>query len=337
MQGLNTLYDHVGRQVEWARLVDRLTPQLVDPATGGPPPGREEHWVLHTAYRMRVARDARDWSTATSLQRTLLDWHRDQAAGALSTPDPRLTGTDRGRIHSLAVAEAAMGRLLRDQGDAGCLTHYQQAIDLNRRIGARTDEAIAAHNIGAIYLEVPELRDLDQAERWFRYALDHYEEHDRLRRAQTTVQLGAVAHERFKDAYVAREPTDVLLRHLNTAATHYHDALDNVPSDATMNQAAIHNQLGIVYHDGSQPDTALVHYQQAIGLTEAAGNRYGAGSTRLNVAFMLARHGRFADALLYAQAALRDFEPYGPNAAAQIEQAERLIARLTETTPEHVT
>jgi hypothetical protein len=42
MQGLRVLYEHTGRAVEWRRLVEELIPELTDPATGGPLPGREE-------------------------------------------------------------------------------------------------------------------------------------------------------------------------------------------------------------------------------------------------------------------------------------------------------
>ena len=43
MQGLRPLYEHTGRTVEWRRLVGELTPDLTDPATDGPLPGREHN------------------------------------------------------------------------------------------------------------------------------------------------------------------------------------------------------------------------------------------------------------------------------------------------------
>jgi hypothetical protein len=69
MQGLFQLYDHTGRRAEWAQLVEEIVPDFVDPATDGPLPGREEHWSLVTAYRVRLTEEARQWADAEQLQR----------------------------------------------------------------------------------------------------------------------------------------------------------------------------------------------------------------------------------------------------------------------------
>ena len=44
MQGLQVLYDQTGRRLEWRRLVEEIVPDFVDPATGGPLPGRNDDW-----------------------------------------------------------------------------------------------------------------------------------------------------------------------------------------------------------------------------------------------------------------------------------------------------
>jgi hypothetical protein len=62
---------------------------------------------------------------------------------------------------------------------------------------------------------------------------------------------------------------------------------------------------------------------------EVAGDTYAAAQIRLNVAYDLANHGRFSDALLYAQAALRDFQTFG-RAADEIQKTQRLIARIRQ-------
>ena len=86
MQGLRILYEHTGRTIEWRRLVDELIPELTDPATGGPRPGREQEWAILTEYRVRIARDARDWPAAEQLQNARITWEREQAAAALAIP-----------------------------------------------------------------------------------------------------------------------------------------------------------------------------------------------------------------------------------------------------------
>jgi hypothetical protein len=59
---------------------------------------------------------------------------------------------------------------------------------------------------------------------------------------------------------------------------------------------------------------------------------YGAATTRAHIAIAIAyaKAGRFDNALLFAQSALRNFEQFGPAAAAQAEQAQQLIAWIEE-------
>jgi hypothetical protein len=50
--------------------------------------------------------------------------------------------------------------------------------------------------------------------------------------------------------------------------------------------------------------------------------------TRSNVALALRGTGRLGDALLYAQASLRNYATYGDRAAAEIQWTQRLIERI---------
>ena len=74
MQGLRVLYEHRGRRAEWKRLVDEIVPDFVDPATDGPLPVAKTGWILVTEYRVRLAREMRDWAEAERLQRVRVDW-----------------------------------------------------------------------------------------------------------------------------------------------------------------------------------------------------------------------------------------------------------------------
>jgi tetratricopeptide (TPR) repeat protein len=328
MQGLRSLYGHTGRGAEWARLVDELVPDLVDPDTGGPRPGLAEEWGLLNHYRVRIAYDGRDWTAAFRLQQTRVEHARREAAAALDNAPGRRTDVDRNRIRSLAVSEEALGHILREQRDSGCVSHYGRAADLFRAIGDRRAEGVIGYNLGHAYLTIPALSDLDRAEHWYRRALDLTDEWDRVGQARATGQLGMVAYERFRYARAAGQAESVLLEHLNAAADAYRRALDLLPADAVTGLAALHNQLGIIFAEADEYDTALSHFQQSIRLQEAAGQRYGAGQTRHNVAVLLARAGRTGDALLYTRAALADYATYGDGAADAIEQVQQLIARL---------
>jgi len=338
MQGLRALYEHTGRTVEWRRLVEKLVPEFTDPATGGPLPGREHQWATLTSYRVRIAQAARDWLAARQLQDAVIAGRRQQAAAALSAPAQELDDQQGDQIHNLAVALSDLGDILREQDDPGCVQPYTEAIQVYQRIGARHGESIVAFNLGHAYKDIPALRDLDQAERWYQRSTELLEEHDNLSRARNTAQLGNIAHERFRDAQAVGAPSEQLLRYLNETAEAYSKALGMLPANAVRDLAVTHQALGGTY--GYMGDTvrALEHHQQAIQYWEREDNRYGAGWARFSVAVFLMEAGRRDDALLYARAALRDFEAVGPGAASRADQVRQLIAELEhEPADEHDT
>ena len=111
----------------------------------------------------------------------------------------------------------------------------------------------------------------------------------------------------------------------------YHQALDLLPPNAVDDLAVTHNALGVIY-DGAvgDLDRALPHYREAIRYFEAAGDLYQAAGTRFNVAVGLMQAGRLEDAREYAYAALRNYQTYGDRAAAEIQQAQGLIAEIEQ-------
>lgn len=94
--------------------------------------------------------------------------------------------------------------------------------------------------------------------------------------------------------------------------------------------AVAHNALGVIYKSAGDLDRALPHYREAIRYFEIAGHLYNAATTRFNAAIGLATSGRHQEALLYAQAALRNFTEYGEGAAADVQQTQRLIAAIEQ-------
>jgi tetratricopeptide (TPR) repeat protein len=86
--------------------------------------------------------------------------------------------------------------------------------------------------------------------------------------------------------------------------------------------------LGSLYGEAGEFHAAVRHFEQAVRYEEGQGDRYGAGLSRRNVANALLQLGRFGGALLWAQAALRDFQAYGYRAADQIAQTQQFIADI---------
>jgi tetratricopeptide (TPR) repeat protein len=329
LQGLRTLYDRTGRDGEWAQLVTDITPDFTDPDTGGPLPGRDDSWGLITSYRVRIAWQARDWSTATTLQNALIAWQRDQAAAALAAPAAGLTSVQRMQIRNLSVVLNELGNILHAQEDPGCLPHFQEALTLDQRISDPQGEAEDAGSLGNAYM-LPGTRDLDQAEKWYRHSLRLRADSDRLGRARCLDELGRVALERFDDALEAGEAEPVLLEHLNAALRSYQQALDITPADDHQKRGITENQLGTVYDQAGDIRNALRHYQQSIKHKETRGDVFGAGLTRENIALLLADDGRISDALLYARAAMDNYQQAGSGAADCVARARQLIAQLEQ-------
>jgi tetratricopeptide (TPR) repeat protein len=328
MQGLRQLYEHTGRRAKWKRLVEEIVPDFVDPVNDGPLPGREEDWGLVTNYRVRLAEEERQWEEAARLLTVLVGWNRERAVSALARPADELESGEKNTIRTFATSLHELGEIRREQGRAECVQAYEEALKLSERIGERTGAATCAFNLGHAFRNVPALRDLDQAERWYRRSLELSDERDRLARGRCAVELGSVAYERFLEARTARRPKEELLRLINEAARLYHKSLGLLPADAVNDLAVNHNQLGAIYGDAGDLDRAVQHYRESIQLKEQTGNLYAAARTRFNVAIDLLNAGRRADALEYAEAALRGFESFGERAAADIEKTRELIAEI---------
>lgn len=326
MQGLRLLYPYTGRWATWARLVDQLTPELVDPITDGPLPGREHQWGEFTAYRVGLAERGRDWPTAIRLLQGRVAFDRQRAELVLAVDPANLDIDQRYRIRTLAVSTHELGELLREQQQPECETAYIEALELVQRIGDEQAEATTAHNLASAYLDVPQLRNLDQAERWERHALNHYHPADKLGPARSMNQLSSIHAARFDEAQATGRSKAELLGHLNAALDVSQQALDSCAPDAVSDLAKIHTQLGAVYRRAGDVDTAMKHYRESIRYDEAAGNRLNAAQTRKNTAVLLATNLRTDEALLWAQAALAGFQEGGPD--SEIARAKELIALI---------
>ena len=324
MQGLQRLYYHRGWRADWRVLVEEIVHVFVDPATDLPRPGVDEgDWTIITSYCFLLARELRHWLEAEHLIHILIEVDRRSAGAALALPPESLDAVGRSAIRSLAVSIEQLGHLQRERSQAACVASYEEAVELKRRTGNRTGEATIAFNLGHAYKDLSTIRDLDQAEKWYRHGLELIPEGDYANRAKSLAQLGAVTYERFLEARAVGAPKADLLTYLNAAADYHHQSLDLTPSDAVGDLAVAHNELGAIYESAGQPDRARGHYDSSIIYEERQGNVYGAAQTRYNVALLLWRTGNLPDALLYAQSALRGFQ-----SVANTEDVVQLMQRL---------
>ncbi len=328
MQGLRGLYERSGRGGEWAALVNAVVPFFCDPATDLPRDGVDEgDWSIVIDYRVRLALQARDLDAAERLQRARIEVDRRRAAPALAGELAAEAG--RNLIRTLAMSLGTLGQIQMENGDAACVQAYEKAAGLLQRIGDQAAEAIAAFNLGHAYKDIAAIRDLAQAAQWYQRSLELRAAADVNGRAKSTMQLGLVAHERFKEARAAGADADEQVTHLNEAASRYHQALKLLPPDAVPDLAVAHNQLGNIYDDAGQTAQARGHYDASIRYYEQMGNLYAAAQTRYNVAIMYYQRGEFETALLYAQAALRGFQA-SPNPGEWVARAQRLVELIQQ-------
>ncbi len=330
MQGLGRLYEHTGRRGEWARLVNEIVPDFVDPATDGAIQGREEEWSLVGEYRVVVAKEAQQWNEAEQLQHLITDWHRKEAVDAITVPPEKLDNVQHNKIQNLSTSLHELAEILRELGLSECVALYEESLKLDERIGDKSGASHCAYNLGNAYLLIPAIHDLAKAENWYLHSLKLTDERDLLWQSKCLQTLGAVGLKRFEDAQAAGKPEEELLSHLNKALQFYQQALEMIPPDAVDDLAKAHSMLGVIYNDAYDLDRALQHYREAIRYYEMEGDIYGAAITRYNVALDLAQAGRFEDALDYANAALRNYETYGDRAAKKIQETRELIADIEQ-------
>lgn len=330
MQSLRVLYEQTGRRAEWARLVNEIVPDFVDPVTGGPLIGREENWGIVTSYRVRLAREARLWEEAEHLQRSCVNWDRQRASAALAVQPERLDRNERNAIRTLVVSLTELAAIQRELGLTECIALFEEAFSLSEQISDETTAAMVAFNLGVAFggVKASARRDLTQAEHWYRRSLELLAEGDLLARARCVGQLGLVATERFKEARAAGQPERELLPHLNAALQLYTDALTLLPPNAVEDLSIASGQLANTYAEAGDIDRALPHWRDSIRYQEAAGNLYDAAQTRSNVAVGLKRAGRFADAMDYARAALQGFTVFGSTAKAELKRSQELIHQI---------
>ena len=204
MRALNALYDATGRPAEWRGLVDELVPALTDPETAGPRPDHEAEWEELTEYRAQIAVADSALAVAAGLLRNLLA-RRTQATAQALTAGSDLTDSERRQVGAVAAAEGNLGRVLCVSAQPEGPDHLLRTAELPHRIDDRRAESRAVANLGTAYDQWQQLRDLDQAERWYQRSLDLSWDDSEFS-ARLWLRLGNVAYERFLDGLNAGLP-----------------------------------------------------------------------------------------------------------------------------------
>jgi tetratricopeptide (TPR) repeat protein len=182
-------------------------------------------------------------------------------------------------------------------------------------------------NLGHVFKNVPQLRDLDESAKYYTEAYKSYPEHDSLARAQCLGQLGALSLARLEEGVASNLPERQMLRYLNDSVHYYEDALSMIPSDAIIDLARVHNQLGVVLRfSKTEHLRAVDHFKKAIAFFDMARERLESAIARVNVAQMLAILSRKEEAQEFVKDAIAIFESVNYS-GPYLQHARKLIGK----------
>lgn len=327
LHGLFTLYWHTGRRGEWAQLLSEVLPEFIDHDCQALP-GRERWWsfIMDQAVRLEMWR--RDFSLAERYARVVLEAEERAAAPLEGIPAHLLTPAQTKQLQSVAIALSRVADILREQNHPDCLEFNERALALYSYIDDGVGRSIRLFNLGHVFKNIGELKDLQKAESYYAAAYESYPEHDEVSRSQCVAQLGSVALQHLKFELDGDRRPQMLSEYLDSALDYYQTVLQLTRADDILGLADVHNQLGVAlqYLEDEQ-ESAFEHFRLAIQFFDRAGESYEAASARNNAAQTLHTLNRLDEALVLAREALATFQSVDADAPLTI-HVRHLIARI---------
>jgi tetratricopeptide (TPR) repeat protein len=320
MQALQMIYERTARDSELVRLADELGPLLADESTGLPPPALEQDFLKITEIRVRAARRARKFEEAERLMRLSLKVSERRAEAARAVPEAE---RNLNALRSLCVDYGHLGLVLFDQGRPDCVDYFQKAMVVAEEIGDSSSIARIAGNLANVYLQIPGLRDLDEADKWLSLAIENYAG-DPLGQSKCYGQRALLKIRQVMEGAGTDPAKNV--EYMEQAADALNQAFRLLPKDATRELVGLHEYAGMFYQIVGATDEAVSHYVQAMKAAEETGQQDGIGMLRIKAAGTLAAAGRFSDAALFAEQAIRDAVRDGEQ--DEVRDAEELLAAI---------
>jgi len=326
LHGLFTLLSHQGRLKEWDDLFLPVSSDFISVKLG-PIVGREKWWSFVMDHCLRIVYRVGDLKQAESIARRILRWERAACRTIRKKPVKALSPAERQKLQFLGIAVGRLADIKRDMGDAACLKLNRESIRIYRTLQDRAQLSVRLFNLGHVFKNVPQLRDLDEAASYYTEAYNSYPERDHLARAQCLGQLGALSLARLEEGAESGLPERQLLQHLNDSVHYYEDALSMIPSDAIIDLARVHNQLGAVLRfSKSEHLRAVDHFKKGIAFFDVALEWLESAIARVNVAQMLAILSRKEEAQEFVKDAIAIFESVNYS-GPYLQHARKLIGK----------
>ena len=320
LSGFRVLMGHGGRWVEFARVVEEVAADFIDPATDAALSGQESFWITIQGYRVDLLVHAHRLHEAERLQRQIVARGRE----LLRSPEASGSAAEESQAAFAGCLEQ-LATIQKDLGSKDCIKTLEEALELAQRTGDARLEHVVAYQMAGAYMEA-EFQDLDASEYWMTYALDLTPAQDRIGRGMALSGLGSHALTKMN---ADNCPEADRRRWLAEAIRHFEMALQVLPPEHVEARAACHANLGLAYFNaGGDLTRAVNSFQQALASQEAGGERHQAGITRLNLARVLQAAGDPKRSRLFAEAALRTFASLAPDAEQELAEAQDFIETL---------
>jgi tetratricopeptide (TPR) repeat protein len=326
--GLQVLFDSTDRWAEFARLVEEIAPEFVNPTTGAVVAGREAAFARIQNARSSILMQEHRLDEAERIQRDVVFRLREHMSVAKKSDIESASQepSDRDSRSSVAQAVLKLASIQKSRGSPESLKSYQEALELAQRAGDEELEGIVAYQFAGALI-VDENPDLDAAGYWLAYALDLTSKDDPVARGTVLSGLGSHSYTQFQ----AGGPEQEAHRRLNDSIKYLETALDVLPASNTEARAACHANLGLAYFSaGGDLNRSVLSFEKALVEYERLDDEYRAGQARLNLARVFEAAGDVKRASMFADAALRNFASLAPDAESDVREAQDFVANLME-------
>ena len=213
------------------------------------------------------------------------------------------------KLPSKSVALGNIGNIFHNLGKTHeAVEYYQQALEINKKLGYEQGVAHNLNNIGTIYNE---LGEYDEALRCQEEALKIFQKiQDEPGIANSLNNIGVVYHDSGKT---------------EEALKFYQQALEiNKKMGYEEGIANVFNNIGLTYNKLSEINQALNYYQEALKINRKIGYKEGIAPNLCNIGLLYITLGQSKEALKYYQEASEAFVYI--NAQPQIE----ILGKITK-------
>jgi tetratricopeptide (TPR) repeat protein len=325
LHAIEDLYGIQGRFLEWKRLVERLERVIFDSATGKPVEGAEDAWPRTAEHLMRIAKRERRFEDAVRYGVIPLEHYRKKAVPYISGQQPPDEGRE--EIHNLSVMLDSLGALKAELGSPECLGDLEESLRLAEMIGHDAQAAMACHNLGFAYREIPSIRDYRRAAEWCSKALEKTSEKDHTFRGRALASAG--------EAYLflslglsgpehLQEKADSLQAAVNALLA----ARRELPKFAVADRAEVSGNLGGIFLQAGKPKEAEILLRESLELAQRAQSVRFEWMSLFNLGSLLYELGRYPEALVYAKAANDTLQSWGSEGYQKQVQALELMQSI---------